>query len=72
VRVDLALAAMAYKLASDVLGAALDKEEEAELALREAMKACGKDSAVISIHGALFLFQTDKHGSISIEEIEVL
>ena len=72
VRVDLALAAMAYKLASDVLNAALDKDEEAELALREAMKACGKDNAVVSIHGALFLFQTDKHGSIFIEEIEVL
>jgi hypothetical protein len=72
VRVDLALAAMAYKLASDALGAALDKDEEAELALREAMKACGKDNAVVSIHGALFLFQTDKHGSIFFEEIEVL
>jgi hypothetical protein len=72
VRVDLALAAMAYKLASDALNAALDKDEEAELALREAMKACGKDNAVVSIHGALFLFQTDKHGSIFFEEIEVL
>ena len=72
VRVDLALAAMAYKLASDALGAALDKDEEAELALREAMKACGKDNAVVSIHGALFLFQTDKHGSIFFEETEVL
>jgi hypothetical protein len=71
-RVDLALAAMAYKLASDALGAALDKDEEAELALREAMKACGKDNAVVSIHGALFLFQTDKHGSIFFEETEVL
>jgi hypothetical protein len=72
VRVDLALAAMAYKLASDALDAALDKDEEAELALREAMKACGKDNAVVSIHGALFLFQTDKHGSIFFEETEVL
>jgi hypothetical protein len=72
VRVDLALAAMAYKLASDALGAALDKDEEAELALREAMKACGKDNAVVSIHGELFLFQTDKHGSIFFEETEVL
>jgi hypothetical protein len=71
-RVDLALAAMAYKLASDALGAALDKDEEAELALREAMKACGKDNAVVSIHGELFLFQTDKHGSIFFEETEVL
>ncbi len=72
VRVDLALAAMAYKQASDALGAALDKDEEAELALREAMKACGKDNAVVSIHGELFLFQTDKHGSIFFEETEVL
>jgi hypothetical protein len=72
VRVDLALAAMAYKLASDALNAALDKDEEAELALREAMKACGKDNLVVSIHGELFLFQTDKHGSIFIEETEVL
>jgi hypothetical protein len=72
VRVDLALAAMAYKLASDALGAALDKDEEAELALREAMKACGKDNAVVSIHGELFLFQIDGHGCIFTEQIEVL
>jgi len=72
VRVDLALAAMAYKLASDALDAALDKDEEAELALREAMKACEKDNALVSIHGELFLFQTDKHGSIFFEETEVL
>jgi len=72
VRVDLALAAMAYKLASDVLGAALDKEEEAEEQLREAMKACEKDNAVVQIHGELFLFQIDKHGGIFIERTEVL
>ena len=71
-RVDLALAAMAYKLASDALGAALDKDEEAELALREAMKACGKDNAVVSIHGELFLFQVDEDGCIFVEKTEVL
>jgi hypothetical protein len=72
VRVDLALAAMAYKLASDVTDAATEREAEAELKFREAMKACGKDNAVVSIHGALFLFQIDEDGCIFIEETEVL
>ena len=72
VRVDLALAAMAYKLASDATQAAMERESEAEEQLREAMKACGKDNAVVSIHGALFLFQIDKDGCIFVEGTEVL
>jgi hypothetical protein len=72
VRVDLALAAWEYKLAADVTDAATEKEAEAELKFREAMKACGKDNAVVSIHGALFLFQIDKDGCIFVEETEVL
>jgi hypothetical protein len=71
-RVDLALAAWEYKLAADVTDAATEREAEAELKFREAMKACGKDNAVVSIHGALFLFQIDKDGCIFVEETEVL
>jgi hypothetical protein len=72
VRVDLALAAMAYKLASDAEQAAMERLSEADEKLREAMRACGKDNAVVSIHGALFLFQIDEDGCIFIEETEVL
>jgi hypothetical protein len=72
VRVDLALAAMAYKLASDATQAAMERESEAELSLREAMKACEKDNALVSIHGELFLFQIDEDGCIFVEQTEVL
>jgi hypothetical protein len=72
VRVDLALAAMAYKLASDATQAAMERESEAELSLRQAMKACEKDNALVSIHGELFLFQIDEDGCIFFEETEVL
>jgi hypothetical protein len=72
VRVDLALAAFEYKMAADVTDAATEREAEAELKFREAMKACGKDNAVVSIYGALFLFQIDKDGCIFVEETEVL
>jgi hypothetical protein len=71
-RVDLALAAWEYKLASDATQAAMERWSEAELKFREAMKACGKDNAVVSIHGALFLFQIDKDGCIFVEGTEVL
>jgi hypothetical protein len=71
-RVDLALAAMAYKLASDATQAAMERESEAELSLREAMKACEKDNALVSIHGKLFLFQIDEDGCIFVEQTEVL
>lgn len=72
VRVDLALAAWEYKMAADVTDAATEREAEAELKFREAMKACGKDNAVVSIYGDLFLFQIDKDGCIFVEETEVL
>jgi hypothetical protein len=72
VRVDLALAAMAYKLASDAEQAAMERLSEADERLREAMRACGKDNAVVSIHGELFLFQIDENGCIFTEQIEVL
>jgi hypothetical protein len=72
VRVDLALAAFEYKMAADVTDAATEREAEVELKFREAMKACGKDNAVVSIYGALFLFQIDKDGCIFVEETEVL
>ena len=72
VRVDLALAAMAYKLASDATQAAMERESDAELSLRQAMKACEKDNALVSIHGELFLFQIDEDGCIFFEETEVL
>jgi hypothetical protein len=71
-RVDLALAAMAYKLASDATQAAMERESEAELSLRQAMKACEKDNALVSIHGELFLFQIDEDGCIFVEQTEVL
>ena len=71
-RVDLALAAWEYKLARDVTDAATEREAEAELKFREAMEACGKDNAVVSIHGALFLFQIDEDGCIFVEQTEVL
>jgi hypothetical protein len=71
-RVDLALAAMAYKLASDATQAAMERESEAEEQLREAMKACEKDNALVSIHGELFLFQIDEDGCIFVEGTEVL
>jgi len=72
VRVDLALAAMAYKLASDATQAAMERESEADEKLREAMKACEKNNALVSIHGELFLFQVDEDGCIFTEQIEVL
>jgi hypothetical protein len=72
VRVDLALAAMAYKLASDAMQAAMERELDARLRFREAMKAREKDNALVSIHGELFLFQIDEDGCIFTEQIEVL
>ena len=72
VRVDLALAAMAYKLASDATQAAMERESDADEKLREAMRACGKENALVSIHGELFLFQIDEDGCIFTEQIEVL
>jgi hypothetical protein len=72
VRVDLALAAMAYKLASDATQAAMERESDADEKLREAMRACGKENALISIHGELFLFQIDEDGCIFTEKTEVL
>jgi hypothetical protein len=72
VRVDLALAAMAYKLASDAEHAAMERLSEADEKLREAMRACEKENALVSIHGELFLFQIDGHGCIFVEETEVL
>jgi hypothetical protein len=71
-RVDLALAAMAYKLASDATQAAMERESDADERLREAMRACEKDNALVSIHGELFLFQIDEDGCIFTEQIEVL
>ena len=71
-RVDLALAAMAYKLASDATQAAIERESDADENLREAMRACHKENALVSIHGELFLFQIDEHGCIFVEETEVL
>jgi hypothetical protein len=72
VRVDLALAAMAYKLASDATQAAMERESDADEKLREAMRACEKENALVSIHGELFLFQIDEDGCIFTEKIEVL
>ncbi len=72
VRVDLALAAMAYKLARDQMRAAMERELDARLKFREAMKACEKDNALVSIHGELFLFQADEEGCIFVEQTEVL
>jgi len=72
VRVDLALAAWEYKLASDAEQAAMERLSEADERLREAMRACGKDNALVSIHGELFLFQIDEDGCIFTEQIEVL
>jgi hypothetical protein len=72
VRVDLALAAWEYKLASDAEQAAMERLSEADERLREAMRACGKENAVVSIHGELFLFQADENGCIFTEQIEVL
>jgi hypothetical protein len=72
VRVDLALAAMAYKLASDAEQAAMERLSEADERLREAMRACHKENALVSIHGELFLFQIDEDGCIFTEQIEVL
>jgi hypothetical protein len=72
VRVDLALAAMAYKLASDAEQAAMERMSDADENLREAMRACGKENALVSIHGELFLFQIDEDGCIFTEQIEVL
>jgi len=71
-RVDLALAAMAYKLASDAEQAAMERLSEADERLREAMRACEKENALVSIHGELFLFQIDEDGCIFTEQIEVL
>ena len=72
VRVDLALAAMAYKLARDQMRVAMERELDARLKFREAMKACEKDNALVSIHGELFLFQIDEDGCIFVEQTEVL
>ncbi len=71
-RVDLALAAMAYKLASDAEQAAMERMSEADEKLREAMRACEKENVVVKIHGELFLFQIDEDGCIFTEKIEVL
>jgi hypothetical protein len=72
VRVDLALAAWEYKLAADAEQAAMERLSEADEKLREAMRACGKENALVSIHGELFLFQIDEDGCIFTEQIEVL
>jgi hypothetical protein len=72
VRVDLALAAMAYKLASDEEQAAMEKLSDADERLREAMRACDKENALVSIHGELFLLHIDEDGCIFTEQIEVL
>jgi len=72
VRVDLALAAMAYKLASDAEQAAMERMSEADESLRKAMRAREKDNALVKIHDELFLFQIDEDGCIFTEEIEVL
>jgi hypothetical protein len=72
VRVDLALAAMAYKLASDAEQAAMERLSDADEKLRQAMRACEKENALVSIHGELFLFQIDEDGCIFTEQIEVL
>ena len=72
VRVDLAIAAMAYKLASDATQAAMERESDADENLRDAMRACGKENALVKIHGELFLFQIDQDGCIFTEQIEVL
>jgi len=72
VRVDLTLAAMAYKLASDAEQAAMERLSDADENLREAMRACEKENALVSIHGELFLFQIDENGCIFTEQIEVL
>jgi hypothetical protein len=72
VRVDLALAAMAYKLASDAEQAAMERLSDADERLREAMRACSKENALVSIHDELFLFQIDEDGCIFTEQIEVL
>jgi hypothetical protein len=50
----------------------MERLSEADERLREAMRACGKDNAVVSIHGELFLFQMDENGCIFTEQIEVL
>ena len=71
-RVDLALAAMAYKLASDAEQVAMERMSEADEKLREAMRACEKENALVKIHGELFLFQIDEDGCIFTEQIEVL
>jgi hypothetical protein len=71
-RVDLALAAMAYKLASDAEQAAMERLSDADEKLREVMRACEKENAVVRIHGDLFLFQIDGDGCIFTEQIEVL
>ena len=72
VRVDLALAAWEYKMASDAEQAALKRISQADEKLREAMRACEKENALVSIHGELFLFQIDEDGCIFTEQIEVL
>jgi hypothetical protein len=72
VRVDLALSAMAYKLARDAMRAAMERELDARLKFREAMRAFERDNALVSIHGELFLFQVDEDGCIFTEQIEVL
>jgi hypothetical protein len=72
VRVDLALAAWEHKLASDAEHAAMERLSEADERLREAMRACHKENALVSIHGELFLFQIDEDGCIFTEQIEVL
>jgi hypothetical protein len=72
VRADLALAATAYKLASDAEQAAMERLSEADEKLREAMRACDKENALVSIHGELFLFHIDEDGCIFTEQIEVL
>jgi hypothetical protein len=71
-KVDLALAAMVYKLASDAEQAAMERLSDADERLREAMRACDKENALVSIHGELFLFHIDEDGCIFTEQTEVL
>jgi hypothetical protein len=63
---------MAYKLASDAEHAAMERLSKADERLREVMRACEKENALVSIHGELFLFQIDENGCIFTEQIEVL
>jgi hypothetical protein len=50
----------------------MERMSDADEKLREAMRACGKENALVSIHGELFLFQIDEDGCIFTEKTEVL